>query len=33
VPWHRHWCLGVPVDYITFTILGAGLVTLSYGLA
>jgi hypothetical protein len=26
VPWHRHWLLGVPTDYLTFTLAGALLV-------
>ncbi len=30
VPWHKHWLLGVPADYLSTTALGAVLVTLSY---
>jgi len=30
VPWHRHWILGVPVDYMTFLLAGAGLMWVSF---
>ena len=29
-PWHRHWALGVPTDYLVFIVLGAGLIWYSY---
>jgi hypothetical protein len=22
IPWHKHWLIGVPTDYITFTVVG-----------
>lgn len=22
IPWHKHWCCRVPVDYLVFTVLG-----------
>lgn len=30
VPWHKHWLLGVPADYLSTTAIGALLVSLSY---
>lgn len=30
VPWHPHWFLGVPVDYIVFTLVAAALLFLAY---
>jgi hypothetical protein len=30
VPWHRHWLLGVPTDYLTFTFVGAFLLWWSF---
>jgi len=30
VSWHKHWLLGVPTDYITFVLVGAGLVWWSF---
>lgn len=29
-PWHRQWLLGVPADYVTFLLAGAGLLWLSF---
>ncbi len=29
-PWHPHWALGVPVDYLILPILGAALILYSY---
>lgn len=26
VPWHKHWLLGVPTDYVTFSVVGGLLV-------
>ncbi len=30
VPWHKHWLLGVPSDYVTYMILGALLLAWSF---
>ena len=30
VPWHPHWLLGVPVDYLVFTLLSAALLVAAY---
>lgn len=30
IPWHKHWCLGVPVDYILTLTAGAVLIGWSY---
>ena len=30
VPWHPHWVLGVPVDYIVFMLLSAALLRVAY---
>jgi hypothetical protein len=30
VPWHPHWLLGVPVDYIVFTLLAVALLFAAY---
>lgn len=30
IPWHKKWCLGVPLDYITFTLVGAVLLWISF---
>ena len=30
VPWHPHWLLGVPVDYIVYTLLAATLLFAAY---
>jgi hypothetical protein len=30
VPWHRHWFLGVPVDYVVFLLIGAALLAISF---
>jgi len=30
VPWHPHWLLGVPVDYIVFALLSAALLWAAY---
>lgn len=30
VTWHRHWWGGLPTDYVTFTLIGLGLMGLSY---
>lgn len=30
VPWHPHWLLGVPVDYLVFTLLSAALLWAAY---
>jgi hypothetical protein len=30
IPWHKHWALGMPVDYIVSLGLGAGLLVWSY---
>ncbi len=32
VPWHKHWFLGVPVDYIIFGFISAALFALSFWL-
>lgn len=29
IPWHKHWLLGVPTDYITFSATGGLLIALS----
>jgi hypothetical protein len=29
IPWHKHWWLGVPTDYVTFSATGAILIALS----
>ncbi|MBA4388948.1 MAG: hypothetical protein C0404_13280 [Verrucomicrobia bacterium] len=29
-PWHKRWLLGVPVDYIAFSVAGSALLFLSY---
>jgi len=29
-PWHPHWALGVPVDYLVYPTLGAALIVLSF---
>ncbi len=31
IPWHKHWLLGVPVDYIVSLSAGVGLIIWSYG--
>ncbi len=30
IPWHRHWLLGVPVDYVVFMIVGGLLLGWSF---
>ena len=30
IPWHRHWCLGVPTDYVVFLIAGGAMLTWSF---
>lgn len=30
VPWHKHWLLGVPTDYIVMGLLGLAMLILSY---
>lgn len=30
IPWHKHWMLGVPTDYLTYMLLGGLLLILSY---
>jgi hypothetical protein len=30
VAWHRHWLLGVPLDYVTFSLIGGALITWSF---
>ncbi len=30
VPWHKHWFLGVPTDYVTYMLLGALLLVWSF---
>ncbi len=30
IPWHKHWLLGVPVDYLVFTIVGGMLLVWSF---
>ncbi len=30
VPWHKHWLLGLPTDYWTFTLTGAALLWYSF---
>jgi hypothetical protein len=30
IPWHRHWLIGVPVDYLVFTIVGGVLLMWSF---
>ena len=30
IPWHKHWALGVPWDYLTFSVIGFGLLVWSY---
>jgi len=29
IPWHKHWFLGMPTDYLTFSVLGICLIALS----
>jgi len=29
IPWHKHWWLGVPTDYVTFTGVGTALIAFS----
>ena len=29
-PWHPHWALGVPVDYLVLPVIGAALIALSF---
>lgn len=29
VPWHKHWLLGVPTDYLTFSATGGALIALA----
>jgi hypothetical protein len=31
IPWHKHWLLGVPTDYLVFTAAGTALLAWSYG--
>jgi hypothetical protein len=31
IPWHKHWLLGMPVDYILSLTAGVGLIVWSYG--
>ncbi len=31
IPWHKKWLLGVPTDYLTFTLVGATLLWWSFG--
>ncbi len=31
IPWHRHWLIGVPVDYLVFTLVGGLLLVWSFG--
>lgn len=30
VPWHKHWLLGVPIDYLTYLVLGSLLMIWSF---
>jgi hypothetical protein len=30
IPWHKHWVLGIPLDYLTFTVIGAVLLWISF---
>lgn len=30
IPWHKHWLLGVPVDYLVFTVVGGFLMWFSF---
>ncbi len=30
IPWHRHWFLGVPTDYLVFTVAGGILIAWSF---
>jgi hypothetical protein len=30
IPWHKHWLLGVPTDYLTYILLGGLLLILSF---
>lgn len=30
IPWHRHWLLGVPTDYLVFTLAGGALLYISF---
>ncbi len=30
IPWHKHWRMGVPTDYLTFTVVGAALLWWSF---
>ena len=30
ISWHRHWIIGMPVDYVIYTPIGAALIYLSY---
>lgn len=30
IPWHRHWLVGMPVDYLVFTVVGGGLLWWSF---
>lgn len=31
IPWHKHWLVGVPVDYLVFTVVGGMLLAWSFG--
>ena len=33
VPWHKHWLLGMPTDYLVFTAIGVFLLAWSYSKA
>jgi hypothetical protein len=30
IPWHKHWLAALPLDYVTFTVVGAALMWISY---
>jgi hypothetical protein len=30
IPWHKHWLLGVPTDYLTFMLIGMALLAWSF---
>ena len=31
IPWHKHWILGMPTDYLVFVLVGAVLLAWSFG--
>lgn len=33
IPWHKHWLLGMPTDYLIFTVIGLFLLAWSYAKA